>query len=59
MRCHSEFDLTQLDSIPIWYADYEKLPQTPYRFEYWQYTNAGVVSGIDGRMDLNIQIIEK
>ncbi len=54
-----EFDLTQLDSIPIWYADYEKLPQTPYRFEYWQYTNAGVVSGIDGRMDLNIQIIEK
>ncbi len=54
-----EFDLTQLDYLPIWYADYEVLPQTPYHFEYWQYTNTGRVSGIDGGVDLNIQFIEK
>jgi GH25 family lysozyme M1 (1,4-beta-N-acetylmuramidase) len=54
-----EFDLTHLDYLPIWYADYEKLPQTPYHFEYWQYTNTGKVNGIDGEMDMNIQIVKK
>lgn len=54
-----EFDLSQLTDIPIWYADYEKLPQTPYNFEFWQYTNEGRINGIDGYMDLDIQIIKK
>lgn len=54
-----EFDLSQLVDIPIWYADYEKLPQTPYRFVFWQYTNEGHISGIDGDIDLNIQIVKK
>ncbi len=54
-----EFDLSQLTDLPIWYADYEALPQTPYHFIFWQYTNEGRVKGIDGNMDLNIQIIEK
>ncbi len=54
-----EFDLSQLTDIPIWYADYEELPQTPYHFVFWQYTNEGRVSGIDGNMDLDIQIIKK
>ncbi|SEA49891.1 Glycosyl hydrolases family 25 [Pseudobutyrivibrio sp. ACV-2] len=54
-----EFDMTQIDSLPIWYADYEKLPQTPYHFEFWQYTNTGVINGIDGPVDINIQMIEK
>ncbi len=54
-----EFDLSQLTDLPIWYADYEALPQTPYHFIFWQYTNEGRVKEIDGNMDLNIQIIEK
>ena len=54
-----EFDLSQLTTIPIWYADYEEFPQTPYHFVFWQYTNEGCVSGIDGNMDLDIQIIKK
>lgn len=52
-----ELDLEQLSEYPIWYADYEPLPQTPYHFEYWQYTNSGYVDGIEGRTDLNIQLI--
>ena len=52
-----EFDLSQLTEIPIWYADYEEFPQTPYHFVFWQYTNEGRISGIDGNMDLDIQII--
>ena len=54
-----ELDLEYLEEYPIWYADYEPLPQTPYHFEFWQYTNEGSVDGIEGRTDLNIQLIPK
>lgn len=52
------FDLRQLAEYPIWYADYEPLPQTPYRFEFWQYTNTGRVDGVTGDVDFDIQLIE-
>lgn len=52
-----ELDLAQLSEYPIWYADYEPAPQTPYQFEFWQYTNQGQVPGITGNADLNIQMI--
>ncbi len=49
-----ELDLTKLVGIPVWYADYEKLSQTPYDFDMWQYTNEGNVPGIKGKCDLDI-----
>jgi len=52
-----EFDLQQLSDLDIWYADYEPLPQTPYHFTYWQYTNEGHVSGVRGSVDLDIQLM--
>lgn len=52
-----ELDLEQLSEYPLWYADYEPAPQTPYHFIFWQYTNEGDVPGIEGRADLNIQMI--
>lgn len=57
-----KFDLSQLTDYPIWYADYEALPQTPYHFEFWQYTDTALIDGVtDGRdnnfVDLNIQLI--
>lgn len=54
-----EFDMEQLKQYPFWYADYEKLPQTPYAYEMWQYSNTGQVDGIQGTVDLNIQFMEK
>lgn len=51
-----EFDLTRLTDIPIWYADYEDLPQTPYYFSIWQYTNEGQVNGISGVTDIDIEL---
>ncbi len=51
-----EFDLEKLAEYPIWYADYEPLPQTPYAFDYWQYSNEGAVDGISGAADLDIHI---
>ena len=52
-----ELDLEQLSDLPVWYADYEPLPQTPYHFDYWQYTNQGSVDGITGNVDINIRMI--
>lgn len=54
-----EFDLKQLQDLEIWYADYEKIPQTPYHFSFWQYTNEGMVDGISGATDINIQMIKR
>lgn len=53
------FDLEKLSNYPIWYADYKKKPQTPYYFSFWQYSANGKVSGISGKVDLNIQFIPK
>lgn len=52
-------DMSELTGIPVWYADYEKKPQTPYAFEYWQYSNEGKVPGISGVTDMDIQMIQK
>lgn len=54
-----ELDLEELADYPIWYADYEEYPQTPYHFEIWQYSSEGTVDGIQGNVDLNIQMIKK
>ncbi len=51
-----ELDLEQLSDYPVWYADYEPVPQTPYDFVLWQYTNEGNVPGISGVCDLDIWI---
>ncbi|MCR5526943.1 MAG: glycoside hydrolase family 25 protein [Lachnospiraceae bacterium] len=54
-----ELDLSQLSEYPVWYADYEEIPQTPYQFTFWQYTNKASVPGISGETDLDIQIVKK
>lgn len=54
-----KLDLEYLSKYPIWYADYELFPQTPYNFFMWQYTNVGQVDGISGDVDINIQFIKK
>ena len=50
-------DLEALSDIPVWYADYEAVPQTPYAFVMWQYSESIHVPGIPGNMDGNILLI--
>lgn len=50
------YDLSKLQDYEIWYADYSKIPQTPYDFNYWQFSEVGIVDGIDGMVDLNVMI---
>ena len=52
-----EYDLEALADYPIWYADYEPAPQTPYYFSFWQYSEKGSVDGIEGNVDLNVQFL--
>lgn len=54
-----ELDLEELSEYPLWYADYEPAPQTPYHFRFWQYTNQGQVPGITGNTDLNIEMVPR
>ncbi len=56
-----ELDLVALQEadLPIWYADYEALPQTPYAFSFWQYAEDASVDGVDGAVDLNLQFSMK
>lgn len=54
-----KFDMGTLVDKTIWYADYNDVPQTPYRFEFWQYSESGSVPGVEGPVDLDIQIMLK
>ncbi|MCR4946058.1 MAG: glycoside hydrolase family 25 protein [Lachnospiraceae bacterium] len=52
-----KLDLGILKDYKIWYADYEELPQTPYDYTYWQYSDTGSVDGVKGPVDLDIEIL--
>ncbi len=52
-----EYNMEELKNYPVWYADYEPVPQTPYYFTYWQYSEKGKVDGINGDVDVNVQFI--
>lgn len=47
-------ELERLEDYEKWYADYEAVPQNPYAFTIWQYTEKGKIPGIEGSVDLNI-----
>ena len=49
-----EFDLSQLQRYPIWYAEYNSTPTLGFDFAIWQYTENGSAFGIDGDVDLDI-----
>jgi lysozyme len=46
-------DLTRLNQLDFWYAEYQKRPSLYYTFRIWQYTDSGNIPGI-GNVDLNI-----
>ena len=50
------FDMEKLSDYKIWYADYSNIPQTPYNFNFWQFSERGLVDGISGKVDLDVMI---
>ena len=52
-----KFDKYSIDIISgyyIWLAEYKDVPEYPYHFKMWQYTNEGVIDGISKHTDINI-----
>ncbi|MCR4909230.1 MAG: glycoside hydrolase family 25 protein [Lachnospiraceae bacterium] len=53
-------ELSRLEDVDKWYAGYineeDRQPYFAYRFRIWQYTSAGAVPGISGKVDLNIKM---
>lgn len=47
-------DMEQLADYDFWYADYHDVPQCPYEYEIWQYSENGAVPGINANVDLNV-----
>ena len=53
-----EVDLSKLSEYDIWLSQSGDIPDYPYRFSMWQYSNTGDLSGIPGYADLNISFID-
>lgn len=50
---------SELEDIPIWFAQYDTIPRFKRPFVMWQYSDAGRVDGIDTNVDLDIMFIRK
>jgi len=53
----TKLDLERLVDYDIWFAGYISIPEYPYDFKIWQYTESGTVNGIEGNVDLNISFM--
>lgn len=52
-------DMERLNEYEKWFAFYDTYVYFPYEISMWQYTDSGVVNGIDGNVDLNITFTDK
>lgn len=53
------YNMERLSDYKLWYAQYHKKPQSNYDFTIWQYSEDGIVDGINKKTDLNIMFIER
>lgn len=54
MLGYLQYDLSRLQGLDAWYAEYADYPGFAYAFRLWQYSKTGTVAGIDGAVDLNL-----
>lgn len=50
------YDLTALQDYDFWLAMYSNVMDYPNRVDYWQYTDAGSIPGIDSTVDINLKL---
>lgn len=53
-----EIDMSKLTAYDVWLEQYQDVPDYPYRFTMWHYSDAGTVEGIVGYTDLSISFID-
>ena len=52
-----KINTSELSSYKIWLAQYAASPTYTGRYDLWQYTSTGRVSGISGNVDLNLSYL--
>ncbi len=52
------YDISQLQGLDVWYAEYGDWPSFAYAFDLWQYSKTGAVEGISGSVDLDLYFPE-
>ena len=50
------YDLRELTGYKLWLAEYDTKPDFYYHFDLWQYTHTGQVAGIEGDVDLDLDL---
>ena len=50
------YDLRELTDYALWLAEYDSKPDFYYHFDLWQYTHTGQVAGIEGNVDLDLDL---
>ncbi len=50
------YRLDRLTEYPFWLAEYHESPGFYYHFDLWQFTHEGRVPGIDGYVDLDLDL---
>ena len=50
------YDLRELTEYGLWLAEYDTKPDFYYHFDLWQYTHTGRVAGIEGDVDLDLDL---
>ena len=53
-RLATVLHLEKLEAYDKWLADYRDVPDYPYAFKMWQFTEKGSVSGIGGNVDIDL-----
>jgi len=53
-QAHKQFNLEELADYGFWLAMYSYDMDYPYKVDMWQYSDAGTVPGIQGKVDLNL-----
>ncbi len=52
------YDLEYIANYKTWFAQYDSLPEYEYDYAIWQYSETGIVNGIEELVDLNIEFIK-
>ena len=50
-------DLSRLEGVDKWFAAYNNDLYWPYAYKVWQYSENGTVSGIDGKVDMDLWLV--
>lgn len=51
-------DMEQVEKYPWWIAKYDLAQEFPCRVDMWQYTNQGILPGINGNVDIDLMFTD-